>query len=326
MTSLSTGGNTLWGLGDHLGSLRDIADLNEGTGVTSVTNHRTYNAFGKLTAETNSAVDMLFGFTGKQLDDATGLQHNLFRWYDAAIGQWMSEDPIGFAAGDSNSRRYVNNQALAFADPTGLFGDLPNGTPENNYHGLGEWPFADAEKIKAFIRSMVESDGTKLPKGWEEIAKNGCIGLCNVRVNFVPVGFTAAPLMSAQQTHYLNLEKAKAVLEKMRNDEPTKDYRMYAAQLFVIGKVPKGFKTSSDDAILLKKDLDRLKMDMEKLGDFNFGTWFPMDTSEYWEYMNHGWDWTKDPPKIIHSETLPEKFDITLYGIVATQADIAKNP
>ena len=119
-TSLSTGGNTLWGLGDHLGTLRDIADLNEGTGVTSVTNHRTYNVFGKLTAETNSAVDLLFGFTGKQLDDATGLQHNLYRWYDSAIGQWMSEDPIGFNAGDENLKRYVGNRVSSVLDPAGL--------------------------------------------------------------------------------------------------------------------------------------------------------------------------------------------------------------
>jgi RHS repeat-associated protein len=30
------------------------------------------------------------------------LQYNLNRWYDPAIGQWMSEDPIGFAAGNAN--------------------------------------------------------------------------------------------------------------------------------------------------------------------------------------------------------------------------------
>jgi RHS repeat-associated protein len=120
VTSLSTGGNTLWGLGDHLGTLRDIADLNEGTGVTSVTNHRTYNAFGKLTAETNITVDLLFGYTGKQLDEATGLQHNLFRWYDSAAGEWMSEDPLGYAAGDVNLNRYVGNLALSRVDPSGL--------------------------------------------------------------------------------------------------------------------------------------------------------------------------------------------------------------
>ena len=68
-------------LADHLGTIRDIANFNESTSATSVTNHRTYNSFGKLVSETNAAVDLIFGYTGKQLDDATGLQHNLFRWY-----------------------------------------------------------------------------------------------------------------------------------------------------------------------------------------------------------------------------------------------------
>ena len=120
VTSLSTAGNTLWGLADHLGTLRDIADFNEGTSVTSVTNHRKYNAFGKLTSETNSAVDMLFGYTGKQLDEATGLQHNLNRWYDSNLGKWLSEDPTSFAAGDANLNRYVGNRPIIIVDPNGL--------------------------------------------------------------------------------------------------------------------------------------------------------------------------------------------------------------
>ena len=75
---------------------------------------------GKLTGETNAAVDLIFGYTGKQLDDATGLQHNLFRWYDSELGQWLSEDPLGFEAGDENLRRYVGNEALSKVDSQGL--------------------------------------------------------------------------------------------------------------------------------------------------------------------------------------------------------------
>lgn len=39
--------------------------------------------------------------------------------YDPLIGQWISEDPIGFGAGDSNQIRYVLNSVLALVDPTG---------------------------------------------------------------------------------------------------------------------------------------------------------------------------------------------------------------
>jgi RHS repeat-associated protein len=125
------GSNTLWGLADHLGSLRDIADLNEGTGVTSITNHRTFNSFGKLISETNAAVDMLFAFTGKHYDDATALQHNLFRWYDPALGQWLSEDPLGFGAGDENVRRYVGNKVVNSIDPSGLQDPQPDNSSQS---------------------------------------------------------------------------------------------------------------------------------------------------------------------------------------------------
>jgi hypothetical protein len=42
------GNNTLWGLADHLGSLRDIADYSESTGVTTITNHRTHQQFRQV--------------------------------------------------------------------------------------------------------------------------------------------------------------------------------------------------------------------------------------------------------------------------------------
>jgi hypothetical protein len=40
--------------------------------------------------------------------------------YDPAIGRWMEEDPEGFAAGDSNLYRYVNNRPTVKTDPSGL--------------------------------------------------------------------------------------------------------------------------------------------------------------------------------------------------------------
>lgn len=40
--------------------------------------------------------------------------------YDPTIGKWISEDPIGFAAGDGNLSRYVGNSAWNKVDPTGL--------------------------------------------------------------------------------------------------------------------------------------------------------------------------------------------------------------
>ena len=73
-----------------------------------------------MQSETNSAVDCLFGYTGRLHDEASGLQNNLNRWYDAGTGRWMSQDPIGFAAGDANVYRYCGNEPIDSTDPQGL--------------------------------------------------------------------------------------------------------------------------------------------------------------------------------------------------------------
>src|SRR5262249_28226972 len=109
VTSLSSAGTMQYLLGDQLGTLRDLAGHNSTTHVTSIDNHRRYDDYGNLISESNSAIDQLFGFTGRALDDSTGLQNNLNRWYDGTTGRWMSEDPMGFAAGDTNLSRYVHD-------------------------------------------------------------------------------------------------------------------------------------------------------------------------------------------------------------------------
>ncbi len=112
-------GSVLWPLTDNLGSVRDIAVYNAGTNTTTIANHIVYDAFGRVVSETNSAIDLLFGYTGRDWDAQAELQYNRARWYDPRIGQWLSEDPIGFAAGDTNVRRYVGNGVTGATDPSG---------------------------------------------------------------------------------------------------------------------------------------------------------------------------------------------------------------
>jgi RHS repeat-associated protein len=108
-----------WTLTDHLNTVRDIAKYNPGSDMTTVVNHLIYDAFGRVTAESNPAVDSLFLFTGRPFDSHTQLQNNLNRWYDPRVGRWVSEDPIGFAAGDGNLYRYAANVPLQSVDPAG---------------------------------------------------------------------------------------------------------------------------------------------------------------------------------------------------------------
>ena len=120
VTDPDVAGDIVWPLGDHQGTIRDLAVYDAASDTTTVVNHRTFDAYGNLQSQTNPTVDCLFAYTGRPLDQATGLQNNLHRWYDPTVGRWMSEDPIGFEGKDGNPYAYVGNGPVNAADPSGL--------------------------------------------------------------------------------------------------------------------------------------------------------------------------------------------------------------
>ena len=164
--SVGIGGGTatqpnqvLWPLTDHQGSVRTILNHSR-----EVVERRVYDTFGNRvlpqsgnggggggssgpgepggtpggsSGTTNSiAADHLFGYTGREWDSDIGLQYNRARWYDPKQGRWISQDPIGFAAGDENLYRYVGNGPTNATDPSGLAEHL-TGLP---LHGSsGHW-------------------------------------------------------------------------------------------------------------------------------------------------------------------------------------------
>ena len=84
--------------------MRDVVDLH-GAAV----DHVEYRAFGAVDAETAAAAGDRFKYTGREYDAATGLYHYRARAYDPSAGRFLQQDPIGFAAGDTNLYRYVFN-------------------------------------------------------------------------------------------------------------------------------------------------------------------------------------------------------------------------
>ena len=107
-------GETRWALTDHQGSVRDVIDNNG-----NVLNHITYDSFGQVTRETNPDIDVRFGYTGRELDDETGLMYYRARYFDPVVGSFVGEDPLGFDAGDANIYRYVFNSPTNSTDPSG---------------------------------------------------------------------------------------------------------------------------------------------------------------------------------------------------------------
>jgi RHS repeat-associated protein len=108
---------TRWALTDHQGTVRAVIS-NSGTLLDNLT----YSAFGTLAAQTAPGEALRMAYTGYVLDGETGLSYANARWLDTTQGRWLSVDPMGFAAGDTNLYRYVGNDAMGGTDPTGLGG------------------------------------------------------------------------------------------------------------------------------------------------------------------------------------------------------------
>ena len=89
-------GDVLWPLADPLGSVRDLAERDPGTGVTAVVSYVTYDSFGRIVSQTDPFRPGRYGFTGRERDDDAGLWWYRARWYDPGIGKFLCEDPLGF--------------------------------------------------------------------------------------------------------------------------------------------------------------------------------------------------------------------------------------
>jgi RHS repeat-associated protein len=100
---------------DGIGS-GSVSALSNTAGVLA--NTYTYDTFGKLTAHTGTVTNP-FQFTGREFDQETTIYQYRYRYYDAAVGRFISEDPYGFRGG-GNFYRYVFNSPTNLVDPWGL--------------------------------------------------------------------------------------------------------------------------------------------------------------------------------------------------------------
>jgi len=122
---------------DALSSVTSLSNLGGG-----VANTYAYDSFGKLIASTGTVTNP-FQYTGREFDPETGLFQYRARYYDAGLGHFLSEDPIGFDSGQVNLYAYVDNSPVDSFDPSGLSSaslGLPD-VPESLYEDCAKKAF-----------------------------------------------------------------------------------------------------------------------------------------------------------------------------------------
>lgn len=104
---------------DLHGSVRQILD-----GALTEIAQYSYSAFGQRSLEAGTDVTAM-GFTSEQHDES-GLIYLRYRYYDSAVGQFISVDPMVSSTLDPYG--YANGNPLQVVDPLGLFGWRDVGT------------------------------------------------------------------------------------------------------------------------------------------------------------------------------------------------------
>ncbi|WP_158230985.1 peroxidase family protein [Rhodopirellula bahusiensis] len=101
-----------WLLTDQLGTIQAIASAN-GTEVSTFR----YDAFGNR-KDDESQIGR-YGFTGREIDEESGMIYSRSRYLNPVVGRFFSEDTIGFEGLDANLYRYVTNSPLQYVDADG---------------------------------------------------------------------------------------------------------------------------------------------------------------------------------------------------------------
>jgi len=102
-------------LGDALGSVRQLSDP-----ASEISLAQDFEPFGSPLSSAGT-ISSAFGFTGEQ-SDSTGLQYLRARYYDPAVGRFLTTDPFpGFASLPSTLHpyQYALNNPINLTDPSG---------------------------------------------------------------------------------------------------------------------------------------------------------------------------------------------------------------
>jgi RHS repeat-associated protein len=139
--AVRSGGVLHWLLADHLGGTAHTL-----SGATETGEVR-YKAFG-ATRFTSGTTPTSYRFTGQREEASLGLYYYNARWYDPALGHFLSPDSIVPAAGnalDYHRYAYTRFNPLKYTDPTDILLK-----PEEWLTNVASQSFADADYLRPF--------------------------------------------------------------------------------------------------------------------------------------------------------------------------------
>ncbi len=100
----------------------------------------------------------LYGYAGREPDPSSGLVYMRARYYDAALGRFISRDPIGLSGG-LNVYAYVGNNPVNYVDPDGLFAKSVSNTLQGWGNTASQY-YDRASSALSNFGSQLDASGT----------------------------------------------------------------------------------------------------------------------------------------------------------------------
>jgi RHS repeat-associated protein len=117
LISQSRNGSTSYYLQDGQGSTRTLTDDSG-----SVTDSYSYTAFGEIFSQSGTTENKYL-YTGQQFDESTGLYSLRARYFNPAVGRFLSQDSYSVNYNNPielNRYGYAANSPINFSDPSGM--------------------------------------------------------------------------------------------------------------------------------------------------------------------------------------------------------------
>ena len=114
VTQCLVGDRLAWPLSDYLGTIRDAVD-----NAAQIMQNIQYSTFGAPVFANVTKTAQSYTFTGRTRESIPRMTFHRARFYDVKAGRFVSMDPIGFTAGDTNLYRIVQNSPYTGTDPSG---------------------------------------------------------------------------------------------------------------------------------------------------------------------------------------------------------------
>jgi RHS repeat-associated protein len=141
---------------DHLGTPMEMTD-EDGYRVW----FGTYGTFGHCHVKDSSVIENNLRLAGQYYDSESRLHYNCFRYYDAIVGRYISQDPFGYMAGDFNLYRYCYNDPVKdYEDEVAKLKDKAASMREDGYseEEIARILHHERNALKVRYRKLTPSD------------------------------------------------------------------------------------------------------------------------------------------------------------------------